>query len=247
MRLWNDLLAAVQFSTRLPVPVYAHDDESLARAAKFFPIVGFAIGAAGSALYLSLPGRVNSQIRALAMLVFFTLITGGLHEDGLADSADGFGGGSTRERVLEIMRDSRIGSFGAIALVLSLVARFVLLSNLASGRVWPYLLSAHVLSRWSTLPLGFALAPARVESGSGARIAKRISLGSLIFATVFTLAVEILLLGQAAWLPFAVVLLVTALSAFYYWIRIRGVTGDCFGATNQLVEIATYLCGCVAA
>ena len=245
MRLWNDLLAAVQFSTRLPVPVYSHHESTLARAAKFFPVVGLAIGAAGSALYFLFPGSVNAQIRSLALLIFFVLITGGLHEDGLADAADGFGGGHTRERVLEIMRDSRIGSFGGTALVLSLLTRFVLLSNLPSGRIWPYVVSAHVLSRWSTLPLGFALPSARVEApGSGARIAQRITLGSLTFATVFVIVVEALLLGREAWLPFSRAVALTALTGLYYRLRIGGVTGDCFGATNQLVEITTYFCGC---
>lgn len=246
MSLWNDFLAAVQFSTRLPVPVYAHDDRSLSRAAVFFPLIGLVIGSAGAWLYFSLINHVNAQIRSVAVLVFFALVTGGLHEDGLADSADALGAATwSRERVLEIMRDSRIGSFGAIALVLSLLARFVLLSNLAVGRVWPYVISAHVLCRWSTLPLGFLLPPAHANSGSGAKIAKRVSVTSLVVGTVFVIVVEALLLGHNAWLPSLVAVVITALSGLYYWRRIGGVTGDCFGATNQLVEISTYLCGCL--
>ena len=245
MSLWTDLLAAIQFSTRLPVPVYPYDELSLSRASKFFPLIGLVIGSAGAALYELLISHVNAQIRAVFVLVFFALATGGLHEDGLADAADGLGGGWTRDRVLEIMRDSRIGSYGALAIVLSLLARFVLLSNLAPGRFWRYVISAHVLCRWSTLPLGFALRPARSAEGSGAMIARRISPGSLILATLFAAIVEFWLLGRLAWLPWSFAVLVTALSGLYYWIRIGGVTGDCLGATNQLVEISAYLCGCL--
>ena len=246
MSLWNDFLSAIQFSTRIPVWVTAYNNSTLSRASKFFPVVGLAIGSAGAALYSSLVAHGNAQIRSLVVLIFFVLITGSLHEDGLADAADGFGGGWTRDRVLEIMRDSRIGSYGAVAVTLSLIVRFVLLSNLSPGRFTSYVIAAHVLCRWSTLPLGFVLPPARMQTGAGSKIARRVSLASLLFATAFAAAVQVWLFGRAAWLPSSVAVLVTALSGLYYWIRIKGITGDCFGATNQLIEISTYFCGCLS-
>ena len=243
MSLWIDLLAAIQFSTRFPVPAYRHEELTLARAAKFFPLVGLLIGAAGWGIYSLVARAANSQVRCLFVLCFFVLVTGALHEDGLADAADGFGGGWTRARILEIMRDSRIGSFGAVAIALSLLARFVLLSNLDPARFGAYVISAQVLCRCSTLPLGRVLPPARPAEGSGSRLARRISTASLLFGVLFSIATVLILLGRASWLPLLITVLITACTGVYYSRKIGGVTGDCFGATNQLTEIAIYLCG----
>ena len=107
----------------------------------------------------------------------WSIITGGFHEDGLADTADALGGGWTKPRMLEIMHDSRIGSFGTLAIVLSLLARWALLSALPVARFPLYLLTAHVLCRWTTLPLGAFLESARTD-GLGAKLAHKIPLAS---------------------------------------------------------------------
>src|SRR3982074_1673471 len=119
MRLIDDFLVAVQFFTRLPVLRVRFDPESLSRAAKFFPVVGLMIGLGASVLQRVAAPHLSRPLVALLVLTFLVLITSGLHEDGLADTADGFGGGLNLEQVLKIMRDSRIGSFGALALILS--------------------------------------------------------------------------------------------------------------------------------
>jgi len=179
---------------------------------------------------------------AALVLSYLVLITGGFHEDGLADTADGFGGGWNKEKILEIMRDSRIGSFGALAIGLSLLARFSLLSNLRFDRFPTYLIAAHVLCRWTTLPLSFLLRPARVE-GQGAGVTLKTSVLSLILGTLIAFIICYPLMYLALWIPFTAALAVTLLTALYYRSQIGGVTGDCFGATNQLAEIAIYLCG----
>jgi adenosylcobinamide-GDP ribazoletransferase len=187
--------------------------------------------------------HLSRPFAALLVLAFFVLVTGGFHEDGLADAADGFGGGWSREQMLTIMRDSRIGSYGAIALTLSLLARFILLSSLPSSRFAAYAISAHVLCRWSTLPLSCFLPSARVEEGQGARIAQKTSVASLILGTGISIAVVAFLMRNTCWIPILTASVITILSGFYYWRRLQGVTGDCFGATNQLTEIAIYFCG----
>jgi adenosylcobinamide-GDP ribazoletransferase len=243
MRWIEDFLVAIQFLARLPVPRVSFDPDSLARAAKFFPVVGLIIGLGASVLQRITAPHLSHPLVALLVLTFLILITSGLHEDGLADTADGFGGGWNREQVLTILRDSRIGSFGALALVVSVLARFLLLSTLPVNRFTAFIVSAHVLCRWTTLPLSYFLAPAREGDGQGARIAQKISLASLLLGTLLSFAIVFYFMRIEFWIPVFVTLVITALSGLYYSRRIGGVTGDCFGATNQLTEIAIYFCG----
>jgi adenosylcobinamide-GDP ribazoletransferase len=247
-QLWFDLLTAVQFLTRLRVPSGPYYPDSLARAVKFFPIVGLLISSGSLLVYRLLTPHLPLTLVALLVVVYLAAITGCLHEDGLADSVDGFGGGWEREKVLAIMRDSRIGTYGASALALSLLARVLLIASLPRSGVAPYLLVAPVLSRWTTLPLSFFLSPARERNegqidGQGARIARITTRGSLIIGSLFTLVIAFTLLRVRAFAPVLVSAGVTLATALYYNHRIGGVTGDCFGATNQLAEVAVYLCG----
>ena len=244
MRRWmEELLVAFQFLTRLPISRIPYQPDSLSRSAKFFPVVGLVIGLGVSVLQHFLAPHLNRALVALLILAFLVLITGGLHEDGLADTVDAFGGGWNREQVLTILRDSRIGSFGALALVISVLARFLLLSILPLNRFTALVVSAHVLCRWTTLPLGCFLRPARESEGQGARIAQQISATSLISGTLLSLTIVLYLMRKEFWIPVLVAIVTTALSGWYYFRRIGGVTGDCFGATNQLTEIAIYFCG----
>jgi adenosylcobinamide-GDP ribazoletransferase len=242
-RLVEELLLAFQFLTRLPISRISYQPDSLARSAKFFPVVGLVIGLSASVLQHILAPHLNRGLVALLVLTFLTLITGGLHEDALGDTADAFGGGWNREQVLAILRDSRIGSFGALALVLSVLARFLLLSLLPANRFTALVVSAHVLCRWTTLPLSYFLQPAREGDGQGARIAQQISPISFLVGTLLTFAIVLYLMRREFWIPGLVSLAITTLSGLYYFRRIGGVTGDCFGATNQLTEIAVYFCG----
>lgn len=244
----SDLLAAVQFLTRIPIHNLRYDPNSLSRAVKFFPIVGLAIGSAAALLHQLLTPHLPRLLTALLVVAFLVSITGCLHEDGLADTADGFGGGSSREQVLAILKDSRIGSYGGVALTLSLLARVLLLASLPLTQILQYLIAAQVLCRWTTLPLSYFLASARslegqAGTGQGARIAKLTTRGTLIVGSIFSLAICTFALRTHAAAPIAATMLVTTLSGLYYQRRIGGVTGDCFGATNQLAEIAVYVTG----
>jgi adenosylcobinamide-GDP ribazoletransferase len=243
-----DFLAAVQFLTRIPVPTPSYSADSLARSVKFFPVVGLLVGASAALVHLLLVPHFKRIVVAFIVLTFLVLMTGLIHEDGLADAADGFGGGWNREKTLLIMRDSRIGSYGAAALMLGLLSRILLLSSLPLALVPQYLIATRVLGQWTTLPLSFYLSPARAKSedgkdGQGARIARITSLGSLIAGTIFSFAVVIALLRTRAAFAIGVAIVVTLVSGLYFQKRIGGVTGDCFGAANQIAEIAVYLCG----
>lgn len=243
-----DFLVAVQFLTRFPLPSLPYDQGSLSRAVKFFPFVGLLIGCAAALLHLVLAPHLPRLITALLVIAFLMASTGCLHEDGLADAADAFGGGASREQILLILKDSRIGSYGGTALSLSLLARVFLLAALPLPLVLQYLIASHVLCRWTTLPLSYYLAPARDRNdadgaGQGARIARLTTRGTLIFGSLCTAAICILILRIHALAAIGATVLVTLATAIYYQRKLAGVTGDCFGATNQLAEIAVYLSG----
>jgi adenosylcobinamide-GDP ribazoletransferase len=239
---WNALLAALQFLTRIPIPAIPYTERTLADAMIYFPLIGLAIGAGTGLLHKLLLPHLTRPLVALAVVTATVLITGALHEDGLADCADAFGSHHPRIRTLEILRDSRIGSYGAIALTLTLAARILLIAALPLDRTMPFLISAHVLSRWSSLPLTM-LPAARPDSGQGVKVAQQTPRISLIVTTLFMVAAITYFLRYAAIAPVAAASAVTALTALFYFRRIGGVTGDCFGATNQLVEIAVLACG----
>jgi adenosylcobinamide-GDP ribazoletransferase len=241
--LGDEITVAFQFLTRIPMPSIAFEADSLSRATKFFPLVGLVIGSGALVLRKLLELHLNRSLVALVVLIYLVVITGCLHEDGLADTADGFGGGLTKEQILAIFRDSRIGSYGATALVLSLLARYLLLASLPLGHFAAYVISSQVLCRWSALPLSYFLAPAREQDGQGARIAKLTSLASLIFGSVFGFAVVAIALRWSAAAPVLVAIITVLLSSWFYARKLGGVTGDCFGATSQLTEIAVYFCG----
>jgi adenosylcobinamide-GDP ribazoletransferase len=224
------------------VPQVSFAPDGLARAVKFFPLVGLVIGSGAALLEKLLAPHLDRPASALAVLLYLVLITGCLHEDGLADVADSTGGWS-REQRLAILRDSRIGSYGVTALVLSLLSRALLLAELPIEHFTAYLVSAHVLCRWSMLPLSYYLPPAREKEGQGARIAGLTSTASLIGGSLFTIVTVIVALRKAAIVPLLSAMAVPLLSGFFYVRKFGGVTGDCFGATNQLTEIAVYVCG----
>ena len=238
-----ELLLAFQFMTRIPISGLPRDPRGLARAAKFFPVVGLVIGLIAVAIERVLVARVQPQLLALVLIVYLVLITGALHEDGLADAADGFGGGWTKEKILLIMRDSRIGSFGAVAITLSLLSRFILISNTSPARLPGFLVASSVLCRWTALPLGFWLPYAREDRGLGAAVAGQLPLASLLWGTGFAALSAAAVLGLGSLLPWLITLLITAASGLYFKRHIQGVTGDCFGATNQVTEVAIYFCG----
>lgn len=239
----NELLLAFQFMTRIPISGLPHEPRALARAAKFFPVVGLVVGLIAVAIEHLLVAHVQRQVLALVLVCYFVVITGALHEDGLADAADGFGGGWTKEKILTIMRDSRIGSFGAVAVVLSLLARFVLISNTSPARLPALMVASSVLCRWTALPLSFWLPYARQDRGLGGTVAGQLPLSSLLWGTGFAVVSVVGALGYGSVWPWLITLVVTAGSGLYFQRHIQGVTGDCLGATNQIAEIAIYFYG----
>jgi adenosylcobinamide-GDP ribazoletransferase len=238
----------MQFLTRIPVPSRPYEADYLARSVKFFPLVGTFIGGGAALLHLLLAPHFPRLVTAFLVLLYLVLVTGGLHEDGLADAADGFGGGTDREKVLVILRDNRIGSYGGLALAFTILGRLILVASMPLAQVPYYLVAASILCRWTALPLSYFLSSARASTpseaaGQGARITRQISTATLIGSTISTFAVSVVLLRRHAVFPILIVIILTWFTGIYYQKRIGGVTGDCFGATIQLAEIGVYLCG----
>lgn len=243
MRIFQDIAAAFQFLTRLPLTRLTYRPDALSRSAKFFPLVGLALGAAVAGIHLVLSPHLPAMVVAVLIVLFSTLATGWLHEDGLADVADAFGGGWNKSQILQIMKDSRIGSYGALAIVFSVAARVLLLASLPPSSFVQYAISAEVLCRWTVLPLGAVLPGARAEASQGARLARQISAVSLAVGTLLAFGIVGYLLRAAMWIPVITASAMTLLTGLYYKRRIGGITGDCFGATIQLTLAAVYLCG----
>jgi len=232
---------AVQFLTRLPVPRLLNSSESeLGKAAVFFPLVGLIVGAAAALVFALLQRVLPVPASVLFAIIFAVFITNGFHEDGLADTFDGFGGGWTKDRVLEIMRDSRIGTYGGLALLFVILGKLNFLSVLPQGQVWRWLIVAHTAARWTILPLCAWLPYARVE-GQGKLVAKQVGALEIITGTVTLFLVLLLLPWQATFAALLVTTLVTLLSGLYFRARLQGITGDCLGAVNQLTEVSLYL------
>jgi adenosylcobinamide-GDP ribazoletransferase len=241
-QLVSDLRAAVLFCTRLPIPNAATiTGADIARAGWAFPIAGAIVGLIAAGVYWLAGLAGLPPLPAAAVTVAMTLIaTGCLHEDGLADLADACGG-HTRERRLEIMRDSRIGTYGACALSMSLLLRTAALASIAAPVVAaPVLVAAHMVARGS-MPLFMWLVPPARGDGLSAGVG-RPTPASTLAATLLGVIALFLGLGPAAGLC-AIVLLAAAL-ALLAWLCIRqfgGQTGDVLGAVEQLGEISVLL------
>ncbi len=241
--LLRRLRIALMFLTRIPVrldpPPEAHE---LAEAGDMFPVIGALIGAATGALFWALAAAgLPPLVAATLALAAQLLLTGALHEDGLADMADGFGGGFSRARKLEIMRDSRLGTYGGAALMLSLLARAGLIAALPPESAIAVLAVAQGASRWLLSALRLGLPPARTaDQGGGltAAVGATDALPITLRATIPALLLPLLLLGWDSLLPVALGLFIVwvGVRALCRW-QIQGFTGDTLGASQQLGEL----------
>jgi adenosylcobinamide-GDP ribazoletransferase len=191
-------------------------------------------------VFLLLLHVLSLSASVLCAIAFTALVTNGFHEDGFADAFDGFGGAWTKERTLEIMRDSRIGVYGTLALIFLILGKLNFLSSLSQGQIWRWLIVGHTAARWTILPLCASLPYART-GGQGKLVAKQVGSLEIVTGSATLLLAFLLLSWQAALAALLVTSLVTLLSGLYFRARLQGVTGDCLGAANQLTEVALYL------
>jgi adenosylcobinamide-GDP ribazoletransferase len=237
---WRLLLLSLGFFTRIPVPSQSDFKESdLSSAAKYFPLVGLLVGLIAALVYALALKVFPVEIAVILSMVATIYLTGAFHEDGLADATDGLGGGWEKEQVLTIMQDSRIGNFGAIALVLALLAKFQALVHLPPVLIPGVLIAGHALSRLAAVFVIFTQSYVR-ETGKAKPLTTQLTSSELLLACLFGLAPLAFLGPRFLWALLPVAL---AWLWFSYKLkqRIGGYTGDCLGAMQQLTEIAFYL------
>ena len=239
LRLPGDLLSAFALLTRLPLPNHRGTGAGSAWA---WPLVGAVLGACGAALASgALWLGVTPGVTAVLVLALGAMLTGGLHEDGLSDTADGLFGGWTRERRLEIMKDSRVGSYGVLALVLVTLARWsALTALLVYGGHWAALVATGAISR---APMALVMALLPNARGSGLSHATgRPAPGVAVVAMGLAAGLALAVLGWSALGPLVVAAGIMVVLSVVALRKIGGQTGDILGALQQLVEA-----GCLTA
>jgi adenosylcobinamide-GDP ribazoletransferase len=235
----STLPLALTFLTKLPWPWRGPADEAaLARSMFWFPWVGAVLGLIFWAAWAGLMKILPAPAAAAVLLTLTVWVTGGLHLDGLADTADGLGGGRTPAEALSIMKDSRVGAFGVISLILGLVLKFSLFLSLATQtRGAGALLLFSIISRWSMVLLAYLSPYARVEGGLGQAMTLGVSPWVLMGASLSAGGLAVLILGAPGLLLLIIAAALVWLGSLYFQRRLGGITGDILGATNEVVEV----------
>lgn len=233
-RWWSPFVLAWSFLTILPVPASDVGRLTLAMSLAFFPLVGVGLGAFLGALGLLLDRALPPGPVAAVLIGAGVFVTGGLHLDGLMDTADGVFGGRSCERRLEIMRDSRVGSFGVCAGALALVGQYACLSTLSGPPRLVTLVATLALGRWAMV-VAIRWFPSARSTGLGASFQGAGSSRPFVVATVSTIVAS-LSAGLAGLVAFALSTLIIILGGRFLTGRLGGLTGDTYGALAVVVE-----------
>lgn len=243
-------LNGVRFFTRIPVPDRIPYSETLLNhAAQYFPAIGLCIGLFAAAVYALAQSIFPQSVSILLAMASTIYITGAFHEDGLSDMADGLGGGWNKDKILEIMKDSRVGNYGVVAIVSALAFKFVCLAEVDVYWVPLLLVAGHAFSRYCAVLIMSGMHYARQGAGSGSKVkplATHMSRNGLLVASVFGLAPLVFLPYPAMLLGLLGGLSITIWLGRKLQKWLGGYTGDCLGAVQQLSEVAFYL-GALAA
>jgi adenosylcobinamide-GDP ribazoletransferase len=246
-------LTCLMFYTRIPCPENIdHHPDYLNKATRYFPLIGWIVGTVSFAAFYLFSLFLSTEIAVIFAIIASILTTGAFHEDGFADVCDGFGGGWTKERILTIMKDSAIGAYGAIGILLLLLLKFKLLSEsvlLFNGdyfqlQIYLVFISAHALSRLAAITIIFTHEYSRDDATSKSKpIAKNVTwkevLGSFIFGLLPLVALSYF--QYKILLVLLPVFVTRYFLARYFQKWIDGYTGDCLGATQQVCEVVFYL------
>jgi adenosylcobinamide-GDP ribazoletransferase len=246
---YRSLLVAVQFLTRLPTPKVTMGDEAerskiLGRSAAYFPLVGALIGAM-TGTTIRLAGQLWPIGLAVVIgLAFEALLTGAFHEDALADFCDAFGGGWTRDDIVRILKDSRVGSFGALGLIFAVALRGGAIATLETDRLIATVTASAALGRWAVLPAMWALPPVADRESLSRDIGLQIGWKRLLLGTVLTLPgcawLAVICPGRLA-IACAAVAVQIAWLARYVGRRLGGMNGDCLGFLCYAAQVVVLL------
>ena len=232
----RSLIGAIAFLTLLPAP---GKQVAPGRAAAFFPLVGAMLGAAGAGVYIAAGRVLPPAVAALLTVAFWTMISGVLHEDGLADVADAMRSGRAREKMLAILKDSRIGTYGAVAVALSVIARWQALEYSSSHPVLIVCVAAQAVPRAAMVALAWISRP--VGTGLGFEFASTLTTAGALAAIAQGIAAALLGGLRAGLVMIVGAYLIVRAARWYFYRRLGGVNGDCLGAVEQLLEIFVLL------
>lgn len=216
----------------------------MAYSALFFPVVGALLGLVYWTFILTIGNLISRDYLALILITLGIVITGAMHEDGVADVFDGFGSQSKKVDILRVMKDSRIGTYGSLALIILIFLKFLLLRDIDYSVLAKSVFVAQVLPRWVILPVMRYLPYGRQNSKTSKSLVEGV-LGLkkhyLVLSSLFVFSLTLLVFGTTAFLFIAGVIIVAFSSGFYFWKKIQGITGDCLGTIEQLSELMIYI------
>jgi adenosylcobinamide-GDP ribazoletransferase len=249
--LFSAFIVGLGYFTRLPCTgLTPYSDNALNRSTLFLWLYGLLVGFATSlCLWLATALQLPTGIAVLLSILAGLLLTGGFHEDGLADSCDGFGGGWSKHQVLTIMKDSRLGTYGALGLFMALTIKWQALTYLAESSpsfTVVLLVVSHSISRAFLALTMWQLSYVRDDLDSKAKpIAQSMPFLALLLNSGCALIAALLAWGIIGLIPLGFLVSLQYLSARYFKLRLGGYTGDCLGAQQQITELACYLLGVV--
>lgn len=242
---FNLFFHALLFYSRIPAGKIDYSEENLTKAFRYFPLVGIIVGALGGGVFWLFQWILPIPVAIVIAMIVMVLATGALHEDGLSDFFDGFGGGRDKERILSIMKESTIGAYGVIALILLFLLKFTLLLSIDPSHFIVMLIAAHASSRIMPILLINSSSYARTENSKAMHTRRKTDKATFLIALVFGLLPLI-------FMPWQIILIIIPLYAIilfalkrYTERKIGGFTGDVLGALQQFSELAFYLI-CVA-
>ena len=231
---------AIRFFTRLPVPGWVgHSTESLQNASRYMPVIGIVVGGLGGLAFFATSWFWPKTLAVLASMIVTLRVTGVFHEDGWSDMIDGFGGGWEKAQVLSIMKDSRIGNYGAVGLLMMLLSKFFALIEIDMQQLPLAMMAGHAFSRLCAVTVMRQLEYARDE-GKAKPLSTHIGNGGLLFAVICGLLPLLYFPARQVIPGILLALLATFWLTRMFRRRIGGYTGDCLGAVQQLAEVAFY-------
>ena len=238
------LLTAFGFFTRIPIPYkFAFSQEYLNKCNRYLPLVGYVVGGISALVFYLFALIFPHSIAVLLSMSTSILLTGAFHEDGFADVCDAFGGGWTKEKILTIMKDSRVGAYGAIGIFMLLLLKFTVLNEIPSEYIVKAIIIGHVISRLMAVWTMHSLSYVREDESSKSKpVTKALQIKDLIIA--FSTALISLVLFTDYRIIFILLPAFTAKKWLEIYFRkwIGGYTGDCLGSIQQVTEVVVYLC-----
>ena len=231
------------FYTRIPVPKsIGYSGVNLNKATRYLPLIGILVGSVGAFVFYMANDVLSTEASVLCSIIATILLTGAFHEDGFADSCDGLGGGYSKEKILEIMKDSKIGTYGVLGLVLLILTKIFLLTEICPSQISIVIIAAHAFSRLNPVILMYISKYVRNDETSKSKdTTKEKSISILLIALIFSVLPLFLL--HYTIILFVVITLFLILIYFRYYIhkKLGGYTGDLLGALQQISEVGFYI------